>query len=215
MADQREQLIRVVLVEDHPITREGLRAVLERDPGIPAVTVVGEADSVATAQRLVEAERPDVVLADLRLGADGGCGIELVDRLRTLTPQVRLLVVSQAAPAEVLAAIRAGAHGYVGKSATSAELLGAVRAVLTGPVVPPELAAHLIGQLRSAPDAPALTPREREVLRWVAQGYDNREIAEELVISLRTVNRHLENIRTKLGRNRRSELVRIARELEG
>jgi DNA-binding NarL/FixJ family response regulator len=109
--------------------------------------------------------------------------------------------------------LRAGAHGCVGKAATAPELAAAVEAVLTGPVLPAELAAHLIGELHRS--TPPLTNRERDVLRCLAKGYDNREIAEDLDIAPRTVNRHLENIRGKLGHHRRSELIRIAREDQG
>jgi DNA-binding NarL/FixJ family response regulator len=205
--------VRVIVVEDHPVTRDGVRTGLERDG---RVAVVGEAADVRSACLLAEQERPEVAVVDLRLaGGDGqsaGDGVEVVRYLRRHLPTVRILVLSQAGPDELVAAIRAGAHGCVPKAATSAELAGAVAAVLTGPVLPAELAAHLIGELRQ--ETRPLTTREREVLHCLAKGYDNGEIAEELGIAVRTVNRHLENIRTKLGHRRRSELIRIARDQE-
>jgi DNA-binding NarL/FixJ family response regulator len=199
--------LRVLVVEDHPVTLDGVRAGLERDG---TVLVVAEAADARSACLLAERERPEVAVVDLRLaGESGGDGVDVIRYLRRYLPSVRILVLSQAGPAELVAAIRAGAHGCVGKSATSAELAGAVAAVLTGPVLPAELAAHLIGELRQ--DTRPLTARERDVVHCLAKGYDNGEIAEELGIAVRTVNRHLENIRTKLGHRRRSELIRIAR----
>jgi DNA-binding NarL/FixJ family response regulator len=204
--------VRVLVVEDHPVTRDGVRTGLERAGGV----VVAEAADVRSACLLAEQERPEVAVVDLRLaGGDdrsAGDGLEVIRYLRRHLPTVRILVLSQAGPDELVAAIHAGAHGCVGKAATSAELAVAVAAVLTGPVLPAELAAHLIGELRRG--TRPLTTREREVLRCLAKGYDNGEIAEELGIAVRTVNRHLENIRTKLGHRRRSELIRIARDRE-
>jgi DNA-binding NarL/FixJ family response regulator len=169
--------------------------------------VVGEADNAAMACRLLDVELVHVVLVDLRLGDEQG--VELIEYLARHRPQTRVLVLSQASPGEVLAAMKAGAHGYVSKAATTAELTHAVLAVLDGPVLPPEIAARLVGEFQHRS---TLTVREREVLGCLARGYDNREIAEELGVAVRTVNRHLENIREKLGSRRRSELIRLARE---
>lgn len=148
-----------------------------------------------TACRAVDQVRPDVALIDLRLRPHieepTGHGIGVIRHLRQRRPEVRVLVLSQAGPEELLAAIQA------------------VAAVLTGPVLPAELAAYLIGELHR--HSRPLTSRERDVLRCLANGYDNREIATQLRIAVRTVNRHLENIRDKLGQNRRSDLIRIAR----
>jgi DNA-binding NarL/FixJ family response regulator len=203
-----EQPVRVLVVDDHPVTRDGVRAGLEHDG---RAVVVGEAGDAETACRLADATRPDVALVDLRLAA--GSGVDVIRHLREHRPETRILVLSQADPDEIVGALRAGADGAVAKGATSAELVSAVHAVRSGPVLPPELAARLIGELRGGPSP--LTERERDVLRCVAKGYDNREIAAELGIAVRTVNRHLENIRAKVGRRRRSELIRLARERDG
>ncbi|ALG09807.1 response regulator transcription factor [Kibdelosporangium phytohabitans] len=206
----REDQIRVLVVEDHPITRDGVRSGLERDG---RAVVVAEAADVPTACRVADRVRPDVALIDLRLRPHPeeatGHGVGVIHYLRRHQPEVRVLVLSQAGPEELLAAVQAGAHGCVSKAATAAELTDAVAAVLTGPVLPAELAAHLIGELHR--HTRPLTSRERDVLRCLANGYDNREIAAQLHIAVRTVNRHLENIRDKLGRTRRSDLIRIAR----
>ncbi|MBW4718115.1 response regulator [Saccharothrix obliqua] len=197
--------VRVLVVEDHPVTRDGVRAALERDG---RAVVVAEAVDVRSACSAADRARPEVAVVDLRLGGRE-CGEDVIRHLRRHLPAVRVLVLSQADPEDVVAAIRAGAHGYVSKAATSDELARAVRTVRTGPVLPAELAAHLIGELRH--EARPLTGREREVLHCVAKGYGNREIADELGIAVRTVNRHLENIRDKLRARRRSQLIRIAR----
>lgn len=202
--DDQPGPVRVLVVDDHPVTRDGVRTGLERDG---RAVVVAEASDAQTACALADRTHPDVAIVDLRL--DSGHGLDVIRHLRAHLPDVRILVLSQANPGEVLPAIRAGAHGWITKAATSAELGEAVSAVRTTPVIPAELAAHLIGELHR--NTPPLTGREQEVLRCLAKGYDNREIAEDLGIAVRTVNRHLDNIRTKLGHHRRSELIRIAR----
>ncbi|MCE7003387.1 response regulator transcription factor [Kibdelosporangium philippinense] len=193
--------MRVLIVDDHPLTRNGVRAGL--DGGLMQVFEAGDVDA---ASRSLAVDRPHVVLVDLRLGALDG--IDFIQHVVDCCPDVRILVLSQASLVEVVRAIRAGAHGYVSKAAPTAELRRAVAAVLDGPVVPPELAVQLVKEFH---EGPGLSPREREVLRILARGYDNQEIAAELAISVRTVNRHLESIRDKLGTRRRSELIRIAR----
>jgi DNA-binding NarL/FixJ family response regulator len=154
---------------------------------------------------------PDVVLVDLRLaGRSIRAGLDLVHRIVALLPRVRVLVVSQSGPEEVVTALRAGAHGFVPKSATGAELLAAVLAVPHGPVLPPAVAARVFGEFQHPARPGQLTAREREVLACLARGYDNRDIADALGISIRTVNRHLENIRSKVGQHRRSDLFQLA-----
>lgn len=207
MRERSDSSVRVLVVEDHPVTRDGIRAGLKHDG-----QVVAEAAGAEEACRLAAQVLPDVVLVDLRLAPGTGQGIDVIKYLREHRPDTRILVLSQADPDELLDAVRAGAHGCVSKSATSAELVAAVHAVRSGPVLPAELAARLIGELHREPRHQSLTAREREVLRCLAKGYDNREIADELGVAVRTINRHLENIRIKLGHHRRSELIRLARD---
>jgi DNA-binding NarL/FixJ family response regulator len=190
--------LRVLVVDDHPLTRAGVCSGLES-------LVVTEAGDVDAALHALETQPIDVVLVDLLLGERSG--LDVVRYAADHRPETRILVVSQAPVDDVLAAIRLGAHGYVSKAATSSELRHAVHAVLDGPVLPAELAARLIGVFQRPAE---LTAREREVLRCLAKGYDNREIADELAVAVRTVNRHLENIRAKLGHRRRSDLMRLA-----
>lgn len=190
---------RVIIVEDHPVTRDGIRACVERDG---RAKVVGEAGTVAGARQLAELH-PDVALVDL--GLEDGDGRVVIS---FPPPATRIIVMSQAPVGAVVEAIRAGAHGYLDKGSTADQVAEAVHAVLAGPVLPPEVAALVIGEFQRG----ELTPREQEVLRALANGYDNREIADDLGISVRTINRHLENIRAKLGTHRRSELIRYGRE---
>lgn len=191
--------IRVIIVEDHPVTRDGIRACVERDG---RAVVVGEAASIAGARELAQL-RPQVALVDLCLEDGDGRAV-----IAVLPVDTRIIVMSQAPMRAVVEAIRAGAHGYLDKGSTSDQVARAVHAVLDGPVLPPEVAALVIGAFQRG----QLTPREQDVLRGLAKGYDNREIAEDLTIAVRTINRHLENIRAKLGTHRRSELIRYGRE---
>jgi DNA-binding NarL/FixJ family response regulator len=175
--------------------------------------VVGEAADPEEALAVVAATRPDVVLVDLRLGGRSiRAGVDLVRRVVELLPRARVLVVSQSGPEEVVTALRAGAHGFVPKSATGAELLTAVLAVPHGPVLPPAVAARVFGEFQHPARPGQLTAREREVLACLARGYENRDIADALGISIRTVNRHLENIRAKVGQHRRADLFELAKD---
>jgi len=203
--------VRVFVVDDHPVVRDGMRADLERSGRI---SVAGEAGDAESALARVAEARPDVVLLDLRLTARSNRpALDLLRRIVALLPETRVLVVSQAGENEALPALRAGAHGYLPKSATAAELVDAVLAVREGPVLPASLAARIFAEFQSAP-GDRLTPRQQEVLGWLARGYDNRDIADAMGISIRTVNRHLEDIRDRLGHRRRSDLMRAARDYE-
>jgi DNA-binding NarL/FixJ family response regulator len=201
--------VRVVIVDDHPIVRDGVRADLERSGRI---AVVGEAGDAEQALACVTEVRPDVILLDLRLtGNSNRRALDLTRRIAILLPRTRVLVFTQAGPHDALPALRAGAHGYLPKSATAAELIDAVLTIGDGPVLPASLAAQIFGEFQSTrPDH--LTPRQSEVLSYLARGYDNRDISEALGISIRTVNRHLEDIRDKVGHRRRSELMQLARD---
>ena len=200
--------VRLVVVEDHEAVRLGVRAALE---GVPDVDVVGETGDAVEAVEL--AAGADVVLMDLGLGEGRLAGVQAVARIHQRHPLVRVLVYSQQEPRHVLAAIEAGAHGFVPKGAPLGELLAAVRAVRSAPVLPPEVAALVVERLQHPrAEALGLTDRQVEVLVRVAQGWQNDEIARGLDIDLRTVNRHLENIRARLQIRGRGDLARWARE---
>lgn len=188
-------MIRVLIVDDHPVVRDGLRGVLD---GEPDMLVVGEAGHGAEALARVGTTAPDVVLMDLRMPTMGG--VEAITRLRTAAPRVRVLVLTTFdTDRDVLPAIEAGATGYLLKDTPREELLRAVRAAHRGEaVLSPAVAGRLMGQMRTPPGADALSARELEVLRLVAAGTTNREAARALFISEATVKTHLLHIYAKL-----------------
>lgn len=201
--------VTVLLVDDHPVVRSGLRAVLDADG---TVEVVGEAGSgeeaIAQATRL----RPDVVLCDLRLG-DGPDGIRTTAALRALdhSPAVIILTTFDR-DAEILAAIEAGAYGYLLKGVAPETIVQGIRAVAAGETfLTPDVAARVVHGVRNPP--PSLTGRESEVLRLVADGATNRDVSRALVVSEATVKTHVENILDKLEVDSRSRAVHRAREL--
>jgi DNA-binding NarL/FixJ family response regulator len=195
--------IRVLIVDDHPVVRDGLRGVLD---GEPDMEVVGEAAHGAEALARVAAEPVDVVLMDLRMPTMGG--VEAIGELRRTAPSVRVLVLTTFdTDRDVLPAIEAGATGYLLKDTPRDELLRAVRAAYRGEaVLSPAVAGRLMGQVR-APAEDALTARELEVLRLVAAGFTNRETARRLFISEATVKTHLLHIYDKLGVRDRASAV--------
>src|SRR5947208_1870938 len=205
--------IRILVVDDFPLVREGLTASLEVDPGIE---VVGEAADGDAGLSLARELRPDVVLADMRMPGLGGP--VLLAKLREELPDTRVLVVSASEKAEsLLEAIAAGAAGYLTKRVSGRELRHAVITVYGGgSVITPALARHLLREYshvsRGEPMSirPLLAQREQEVLRLLAQGHTDREIGGKLYISPRTVQNHLTRIREKTGMRRRSELARWA-----
>ncbi|MCU1663934.1 MAG: hypothetical protein JWR58_3999 [Pseudonocardia sp.] len=186
--------IRVLIVDDHPVVRDGLRGVID---GEPDMTVVGEAGHGAEALARVAADPVDVVLMDLRMPTMGG--VEAIKQLRRRAPSVRVLVLTTFdTDRDVLPAIEAGATGYLLKDTPRDELLRAVRAAHRGEaVLSPAVAGRLMGQVRTqAQDA--LSGRELEVLRLVAAGSTNREAAQKLFISEATVKTHLLHVYAKL-----------------
>ncbi len=202
--------IRVLVVDDHAVVRSGLRRVLDAEPDIETV---GEA---ATAERAVfEAIElgPDVVLMDVVM--PGKSGIEIIPALGQSVPDAKVLILSmQDDPRYVREAFEAGANGYVLKEAADTEVVDAVRAVAAGErYVHPVLGARLVQadveQRRRAQDDP-LSEREHEVLRLLALGHTNQEIASMLYISVRTAETHRAHIMRKLGLSTRAELVRYA-----
>jgi DNA-binding NarL/FixJ family response regulator len=201
-------VIRILLVDDHPIVRQGLTAALEDAPDL---RVVGAAGSAEEALTLVAGVRPDVVLLDLEL--PGMDGVEAIPRLIAASPGTGVLVFTVYDSEErVLSAIRSGAAGYLLKGATAAEIAGAARTVAGGgSVLAPQVAARLVGAVRS-PRAVGgeLTDRQREVLRLIADGLPGKQIARSLGISERTVKFHTAALLRKLGADNRAQAVALA-----
>jgi len=195
--------IRVVLVEDHGLVRAGMRELMEAEEDM---VVVGEAADTDSGVEEVRRSRPDVAVVDMQL--PGGGGIELLKAIAESAPEVRSLVVSAYDDyAHVTGALEAGAAGYIPKTASRAELLDAIRTVAKGSMVlGPEAARHLQRRWRD-PGLPAveLTERELDVLRLVAKGCANKDIARELGLGLRTVEGYVSNILAKLGVTSRTE----------
>jgi DNA-binding NarL/FixJ family response regulator len=204
--------LRVLVVDDHPIWRDGVA----RDLEAAGMSVCGTAGDVAQAVRVATATRPDVVLLDLHL--PDGSGVEVARALAGLEPPPRVLVLSASGERQdVLDALTAGATGYLVKSASSEELVDAVRRVARGDAVfTPGLAGLVLGEYRrlatAAPEAssPQLTDRETEILRLVAKGLTYPQIADRLVLSVRTVQNHVQNTLTKLQLHNKAQLVRFA-----
>jgi two-component system, NarL family, response regulator NreC len=202
--------IRVLVVDDHAVVRTGLRRVLDAEPDIETVA------EAATAERAVfEAidHKPDIVLLDLMM--PGKSGIDGMPALIQAVPEAKILILSmQDDPRYVREAFEAGASGYVLKEAADTEVVSAVRAVAAGErYVHPALGARLIAaevEQRKRAEVDPLSEREREVLRLLALGHTNQEIAKMLYISVRTAETHRAHIMQKLGLSNRAELVRYA-----
>jgi len=203
--------IRVMVVDDHPVWRDGIRADLEAS-GI--ATVVVEASDGGEAIELAHEHMPEVVLMDLRLPTVSG--VDATRRIVEKAPHIKILIVSASGEeADVLEAVKVGAAGYVLKSESGADVVDAVRRVHDGePVFTSGLAGLVLSEFRrvATKDAgePGLSPRENEVLLLVAKGYTYREIAQKLFISQKTVQNHVQNILTKLHLRKRYELMRYA-----
>lgn len=202
--------IRVLLVEDHRLVREALRDTLAKEPDI---AIVGEAGDGRTALDLAARIVPDVVVLDIALPDLNG--IEVAARLLDLRPATRIVALSAYTDKRFVAEmLRAGASGYVTKSAAGTELVRAIRAVADGQgYLCPEVAGALVSEVRRAGRAGGPVPlgrREREVVRLVAEGRRSAEIAEQLNISIATVEVHRRNILRKLGLRTVAELTRYA-----
>ena len=203
--------IRMVLVDDHAILRQGLRSVLEREPDL---TVVGEASSEAEAEAVVRAVRPDVVLTDLKLSAGSEYeGLSLCATLSAAHEGIGLLVLTTFLDEDlVVRAVQAGAKGYVVKDVDTTELDRAIRAVSRGARAFDARSAAAVVRAMSGRCEPGerLTERELEVLRLLAAGLSNNKIGERLFISATTAKFHVSNIMRKLEVSRRAEAVYAA-----
>lgn len=203
--------IRLLIVDDHPVVRTGLRHLFESEPGF---AVVAEAVDGAAAIRAVEAEHPDVVLMDLQMPVMGG--VEAIRRIRELPDAPPVLVLTTYdSDARILAAIEAGATGYLLKDAERDVLFASVRSAMRGGApLAPAVAARLVRHLGPGvqPGTEPLTARELDVVRLVARGASNREIARDLRLSEATVKTHLLHIFEKLGVGDRTSAVTTALE---
>lgn len=210
------KVIRVLLADDHALVREGLRYVLDADPGI---AVIGEAANGREAVRIAEREHPDVVLLDISMPEESG--LKAAERLRSLMPTCRILLLSMHDEGEyVREGMRIGTHGYLLKDAAGDELRAAIHAVHAGgtffsPAVVRRLSSQEVPEpTPAARQLDQLTPRERDVLTGVARGLTNKAIGAELGISRRTVEAHRESLMRKLGIHSVAGLTRLAIEAE-
>ncbi|HKS48820.1 MAG TPA: response regulator transcription factor [Amycolatopsis sp.] len=206
-------MISVMVVDDHPIWRDGVA----RDMVENGFEVRATAPDAKAAVRIAVAVRPDVVLMDINLGE--GSGVDATREITNVLPDTRVLVLSASGEhSDVLEAVKAGASGYLVKSASVPELVDAVQRTAAGdPVFTPGLAGMVLGEYRRMADSPAngaaplrLTERETDVLRLVAKGLTSRQIAERLVLSHRTVENHVQSTLRKLQLHNRVELARYA-----
>ena len=205
----------ILIVDDHPMLRRGLAALLESEPSL---SVCGNAATCAAALEAVRAQRPDLVILDLELERGTLGGLELIAALAECSPPIPALVLSmhdEAVYAE--RALRAGARGYVTKQQLDDTVLDAVRRVLEGdiymsPRLADRLAAKYLGVRTLAADSPlqVLTNRELQVFQLVGHGKTTRQIAEELHLSIKTIESHSEHIKQKLGLESRAAMVRSA-----
>ncbi len=197
--------ISIVLADDHTVVRRALLLLLEEEPGFE---VVAEAEDAEGAIRYLRGHKPDVLILDLNM--PGKPSLEAIPDMREASPQTRIVILTmQKEPAFARQALQLGVLGYVLKDAAEDELVQAVRRAAIGETyLQPALGAKLAAELEST--ATDLSERETDVLRLIALGYTNAEIAEKLYISVRTVETHRAHIQQKLGVSSRAELVRSA-----
>ncbi len=196
--------IRAILADDHPLTREGLRSYLEHESDIQ---LVGEAADGIAAWDLIERELPDVALLDIRMPGEDGISLARKVRERKL-PVAVLMLTTYDAQQYVLAALRAGAKGYVLKTATPDDLIQAIRTVASGGVYLDREVSSSVKAVDFMPES--LSPREREVLLLAGRGLSSKEVASQLIISERTVQTHLASIYDKLGARNKAEALLLA-----
>jgi two-component system response regulator NreC len=205
--------IRVLLVDDHAILREGLRALLEREPDMQ---VVGEAEDGRAAVEQARQLQPDVVVMDIAMPLLNG--IEATRQIKCLPYKIEVLVLSMYDDeGYIRQALTAGALGYILKDALARELMDAIRAIHQGEAVLSSAITRLViedylrfGDIRPTDNDDCLTPREREVLQLIAEGYTNKQIAEILNLSIKTVGVHRTNMMKKLDLHDRGELIKYA-----
>jgi DNA-binding NarL/FixJ family response regulator len=198
--------ITLLLVDDHPVVRDGLRGMCESEPDF---RVVGEASDGVEAVALAKELTPDVVLMDLRM--PGGSGVEAIAALATAGSSANVLVLTTYdTDRDIMAALDAGATGYLLKDAPRDELFGAIRAAAAGEsVLSPAVATRVVSRVRTS-GSEELSGRETDVLALVAKGRSNREIARALFVSEATVKTHLGHVYVKLGVNDRASAVATA-----
>jgi len=204
---------RILIADDHQIMRQGLRALLEAQPGL---SVVGEAENGRKAVQLVREARPDVVIMDVMMPDMNG--MEATRRIKSMHPEVQIVALSIHSDRRfVLQMFKAGATGYLLKDCAFEELTRAIRTVTDGQAyLSPAIAGVVVGEfLRNlTTDAqgglPSLSPREREVLQMMAEGKTTKEIASALAVSVKTVETHRRQIMGKLGINSIAELTKYA-----
>jgi DNA-binding NarL/FixJ family response regulator len=210
------QKARIVIAEDHTILREGLRSLLSSDPNFE---IVGEAEDGREAIRRVEQYKPDLILTDLSMPRMNG--IEAIREIKRQSPKTKILVLTvHRAEEYILETLKAGADGYLLKDSTHAELVMAVKKVLSGKhfisaeISEKVIEGYLEGKktLKTHTTWETLTHREREILKLIAEGYKNKEIANDLCISVKTVEKHRANLMQKLELHSTSALTKLAME---
>ena len=205
--------IRILLVDDHTILRSGVRALLETEPGL---SVIGEAEDGRAAVSMACKLKPDVVIMDIAMPLLNG--LEATRQIKIQCPDVKVLVLSMHDNEEYIRqALEAGAMGYILKDAAPGELIGAIKSVCRGEAVLSPAVTRLViedylrwGGTRPQEESNSLSPREREVLQLIAEGYTNKQIAEILSISIKTVQAHRNNLMGKLDLHDRGELIKYA-----
>lgn len=205
--------IRILLADDHTILRNGIRAILEDEPGM---VVVGEAEDGRTAVSLACQLKPDIVIMDIAMPLLNG--LEATRQIKRSCPGVKVIILSMHDNEEyIVQVLEAGAMGYILKDAAARELINALRTVHRGEaVLSPAITRIVIedylrwGGIRPTEDADELSPREREILQLIAEGYSSKQISEILVISIKTVQAHRNSLMQKLNLHNRGELVKYA-----